>query len=398
MRAALAILVFLSAIPDTMAAPVVKELLIDRYHTSVAAAQFFNAVNLLGALAAIPLLVALRRRGTVEGMVVGAAAADAVLLAAMILPLGMGWTLALRSLEGVTDVLVFAGLFDLVRRGGRGHVATNLGVASIPLLLGLGAGAMIGGAVVRHTAEESAALWIFGISALLSLVVAGAARGLSLSAPRAVVDARPMIPAEIEEVGKGSPVWPALAMTFSDRAAGGILTGTLPIALAQVLGYSPTARGILIGLPLTVMALGVGPAGWLCDRFGSLRVRIVAGFLYASSLAMIAIAPDRPWMLAAVMFTLGVSGSALFASSLALVVQRGDSTVRLGAFRGAGDLGFLCGGGLSLLLLSALGGDLPALGDYQLLILAFAGFHGLTTVIAGGALALWSRATNAAPS
>ena len=65
----LAILVLLSAMPDTMAAPVVKEILVDRYGASAQDAQVFNAINLLGALVAMPLLAWSRQRISPERLV-----------------------------------------------------------------------------------------------------------------------------------------------------------------------------------------------------------------------------------------------------------------------------------------------------------------------------------------
>ena len=57
----IALLLVLSAMPDTMAAPVLKELFVDRYGATVKEAQVFMAINLLGAVAAVPLLLWWRR-------------------------------------------------------------------------------------------------------------------------------------------------------------------------------------------------------------------------------------------------------------------------------------------------------------------------------------------------
>ncbi|MFM8816464.1 MAG: hypothetical protein ACKOHI_01045, partial [Phycisphaerales bacterium] len=135
----LGLLLVLSAMPDTMAAPVLKELLVDRYGASLREAQTFMAVNLLGAAAAIPLLVRARRRWSPVTLLVVASLADGVLLGALAAPVGLHASLAIRVAEGVTDVLVFASLFDLVRRAAGTHAAWGLGIASTPLLLGLGA-------------------------------------------------------------------------------------------------------------------------------------------------------------------------------------------------------------------------------------------------------------------
>lgn len=370
----------------------VKELFIDRYDASHGLAQMFNGINLLGAFAALPLLWLARRKNHSVAFVIWGSVADALLLGAMAFPLGLGWTLVVRALEGVTDVIVFAALFDLVRRSSRGHVGVGMGVASTPLLMGLGFGAMFGGLVVRQSVGGESANWLFGLSAALSMIVALLAfivlRRIEGSDPTTKVDAAD-VAAESEPVASSrDPMWPSLAMTFSDRATGGLITGTLPIALAQVLGYSPLARGLLVGLPLLLMALGTGPAGWLCDRIGSLRVRIVAGLAYAASFGLLSVAGDQAIPLGVVMVIIGLSASALFSSSIALVIRSGPATMALGAFRGAGDLGFLSGTAFSVLLLSSLGGESPTYSHYASVLTIFAGFHALTTVITGLALKL----------
>jgi MFS family permease len=381
----LLLLILLSAIPDTMAAPVVKELLVDRYGASAPSAQIFNGINLLGALAAVPLLWSVRRRWGSRTLLIAASLADGALLAVMALPLGIGWTLALRCLEGVTDVLVFAALFDIVRGRSAGRVGVGLGIASSPLLIGLGLGAVLGGVVVRQAQGVGSAMWLFGVSAALSALVGI----LAWRWPR--IDSFPREPIRAAEEGMalGSTterVWPPLAMAFADRATGGLLTGTLPIALAQVLGYSPLVRGALVGLPLLLMALGTGPCGWLCDVVGSIRIRLVSGLCYAASFALLPVASANPAALGVVMFIVGVSASGLFASSVSLTVQTGASSVALGAFRASGDIGFLSGTILSVLLLASLGGADPTFADYSTVLLVFAGFHLLTTVVVTVAL------------
>ncbi len=394
-RTLLFILILLSAMPDTMAAPVVKELFIDRYGATPSAAQMFNGVNLLGALVAIPLLWFARKQERSVQLVVFGSLADALLLAAMACPLGLGWTLTIRALEGVTDVIVFAALFELVRQSARGRVATGLGIASTPLLLGLGLGAMLGGFVVRQSDGRLTSVWLFGASAVLSVLVAilvpRVGRGIGVAVPR---ESDPPLDLAVRTATstRADPLWPSLAMTFSDRASGGLITGTLPIALAQVLNYSPMERGILVGLPLLLMALGTGPAGWLCDRVGSLKVRIAAATAYASAFALLAVVGNQPLPLGCVLIVVGLSASALYSSSITLVTRCGSTTMSLGAFRGAGDLGFLSGTLLSLFLLSTMGGADPSYGDYASVLLVFAGFHLLTTGITGTALYVARRA------
>jgi MFS family permease len=369
----------------------VKELLVDRYGAPATSAQIFNGINLLGALAAVPLLWAARRTWGSRSVLIVASLVDGALLAVMALPLGIAWTLALRCLEGVTDVLVFAALFDIVRGRSPGRVGVGLGIASSPLLIGLGLGAVLGGVVVRQSQAVDSAMWLFGVSATLSALVGILAwRWQQIdSFPRAPIRAADE---SISSTTTAERVWPPLAMAFVDRATGGLLTGTLPIALAQVLGYSPFVRGLLVGLPLLLMALGTGPSGWLCDLVGAKRIRLAAGLCYAASFALLPLASAIPAVLGLVMFFVGVSASGLFASSVSLSAQSGPSAITLGAFRASGDLGFLCGTILSVLLLASLGGAAPSFSDYTAVLLVFAGFHLLTTIVTTLAQASTPRA------
>jgi len=170
-------------------------------------------------------------------------------------------------------------------------------------------------------------------------------------------------------------------MAFADRATGGLITTTLPLVLAGFLGYSKQQRGWLIGLPLLLMALCTGPAGALCDRVGSLRVRVLAGLAYAAAFAMIPAAASSQSVLAVAMVAVGFSAAALFASSLALAAESGGSTVALGSFRAAGDVGFFSGTTLSIALLAALGGaGEPTYRDYASVIVLFACMHAVVTM------------------
>ena len=54
------LLILLSALPDAMLVPVLRDLLVERYGASAQAAQAFLAVNLLGAALAIPLSAQVR--------------------------------------------------------------------------------------------------------------------------------------------------------------------------------------------------------------------------------------------------------------------------------------------------------------------------------------------------
>ena len=414
----LALLLVLSAMPDTMAAPVLKEVFVDRYGASIREAQFFMAANLLGAAAAIPAIVWLRRRFGPVGMLVAGSLADALLLGVLAAPIGLKASLAVRAAEGVTDVVVFASLFDLVRRVSGPHAARGLGFASTPLLLGLGAGAVAGGLAAQRVGPAAdggsgadVAVAVFGVSAMASVAVAMGALAFRrwLGAAAAIEPERGPAAASGESHAASVPRGPlddrprplawSCAMAFFDRATGGLITTTLPSVLAQFLGYGARERGWLVGLPLLLMALCTGPAGALCDRVGSLRVRLLAGVAYAAAFAALPWAASSQWALGAAMTAVGVAAGLLFASSIALAAETGRGTVALGAFRAAGDLGFFAGTALSIAVVAALGGDgEPGYPDYAWTIVLFACAHAASTAAIAALARRASRAARPDPA
>jgi MFS family permease len=260
----------------------------------------------------------------------------------------------------------------------------------------------VAGGIAAHRVSEGAtdaaaggdvALAVFGVSAFAGLLVAigslvfrRALGGIAVVEP----DSGPLAAsgethAELVPHGplddRPRPLAWSCTMAFFDRATGGLITTTLPLVLAGFLGYSQQQRGWLIGLPLLLMAVCTGPAGALCDRFGSLRVRLLAGVVYAVAFAMIPFAASNQAAMAVVMFAVGISAGALFSSSLAIAAETGGSTVALGSFRAAGDVGFFAGTMLSIIIVGALGSDHePTYADYTAVIVLFGALHALATV------------------
>ncbi len=389
----LGLLLLLSAIPDTMAAPVLKELFVDRYGVGPRDAQIFMAFNLVGALAAVPVLAWARKRVSAVALVVAGSLIDALLLLALAAPVGFTVSLGLRAAEGVTDVVVFAALFNIVRGASGVHAARGLGMASTPLLFGLGAGALSSGGIAKWVGggPEQTALAVFGVSALMCVMVAGlawAARGpLGAAIPASPNGSAEPLPNLAVDVRPGAfddrprpPLW-SCAMAFSDRATGGLITGTLSNLMAGVLGYSPAQRGWLIGLPLLLMALCTAPAGALCDRVGSLRSRLVAGVVYALAFAAIPAVGHSAGLLTVALAAIGLAGAVLFSSSLALAAESGRGSVALGAFRSAGDIGFFVGTTLAIVLVPA---QHATAADYTLVIVLLAGVHLAVTATVTG--------------
>jgi MFS family permease len=181
-------------------------------------------------------------------------------------------------------------------------------------------------------------------------------------------------------------------MASADRAAGGLLTGTLGLFLAEAIDLDPSIRGRLIGSVLLMMGLGAIPAGWVSDRFGDLRIRTIGGIAFAAGLFMLPLAADDLPSLIQTMLLLGVGGATLLPTSLALLDRLHGGLFGMGGFRAAGDIGFLVGVSMAGLLLHLLGSGRSSHSEYVAVICGFAIMHLCTTLVAVPALARRDRA------
>jgi predicted MFS family arabinose efflux permease len=396
-------LLFLGALPDGAAAPLLDDLFVQRYGASVAAAHLFMAVNLIGAVAAIPLLARLRRRLPPSIILAGAAASNGVLLAIMALPIGFGPTLAVRAVEGAADLIMLAVIFDLIGKAG---IASNrggrFGAASTMLILGVAMGVLSGGIIGRF---EPILAFIFG--AAMCLIVAAAAmmrsasfdslrdlhpsragRGAGVEVASPIGDAAHPRP-NLSRTGRGAapPLWPPMVMVAADRAVAGVVATTLVFYFAHVLELGPMGRGALLATAMLILALGAWPAGRLGDRVGHLRLRIGASIVYAGSIMLIPFAGESIAIIAATMVTFGAAGAALMPTSAALAAQSGHGSVAMAAYHASGNIGHhLIGIGGAAVVLAILGNDSPTAAVYHTVLITFAGGHLACSVIAAAAL------------
>jgi MFS transporter, DHA1 family, tetracycline resistance protein len=170
---------------------------------------------------------------------------------------------------------------------------------------------------------------------------------------------------------------------FGDRAIAGLMSATIPIYFASVAGQSTLARGILIGLPLLLMAVGAWPAGYVGDRIGHLKLRTIAALLYAGAIASVPFASGMGLAPAlGVMALVGLAGAALLPSTLTLATGSGRGSVAMGSYRASGDLGYLLGIAMAGTMLALLGGATPEANDYTRIIVVFAGVHFFITILA----------------
>ena len=346
------LLIFLSALPDALVVPVLKDLFADRYGVSTAQAQLFLAVNLLGALLAIPLVKYMRQRMSGWAVVSSTAIVDGILLAIMWLPIGFAGTLALRTIEGAVDVATFAALFQMLGRSDQQHRAWKLGLGATVLVAGLGIGAVFGGFLTKLAGSAAVTLIVGSVSCVSTGILAIVFRStlermvqLAKSATvNVIMDAQELqVKSAIQPAIQPGKIWPILFMAATDRATGAILTAVFASFLLSGLGYTPEQRGMLVGLPLLLMAVGAAPAGWFADRFGALRTRTLAAIVYAIALGIVPFLGANTLMLALALLILGVAAAPLLPASLALVLVTNRGMSGLAAFRAAGDIGYFTG-------------------------------------------------------
>ena len=354
------LLIFLSALPDALVVPVLKDLFADRYGVSTAQAQLFLAVNLLGALLAIPLVKYMRQRMSGWAVVSSTAIVDGILLAIMWLPIGFAGTLALRTIEGAVDVATFAALFQMLGRSDQQHRAWKLGLGATVLVAGLGIGAVLGGFLTKLAGSAAVTLIVGSVSCvstgILAIVFRSTLERMVQLAKSSTIDVvmdgqelqvnsaiQPAIHPAMQSAIQPGKIWPILFMAATDRATGAILTAVFASFLLSGLGYTPEQRGMLVGLPLLLMAIGAAPAGWFADRFGALRTRTLAAIVYAIALGIVPFLGANTLMLALALLILGVAAAPLLPASLALVLVTNRGMSGLAAFRAAGDIGYFTG-------------------------------------------------------
>ena len=379
------LLIFLSALPDALVVPVLKDLFADRYGVSTAQAQLFLAVNLLGALLAIPLVKYMRQRMSGWAVVSSTAIVDGILLAIMWLPIGFTGTLALRTIEGAVDVATFAALFQMLGRSDQQHRAWKLGLGATVLVAGLGIGAVFGGFLTKLAGSAAVTLIVGSVSCVSTGILAIAFRAtLARLAQLAHGATRKTASDEQELHEKPKKIWPILFMAATDRATGAILTAVFASFLLSGLGYTPEQRGMLVGLPLLLMAIGAAPAGWFADRFGALRTRTLAAMVYAIALGIVPFLGANSMILAVALLVLGVAAAPLLPASLALVLNTHRGMSGLAAFRAAGDIGYFTGIVVAIATSAMIDSE-----QYKVqtgLVCGFALLHALGTAISWNAL------------
>jgi MFS family permease len=257
-----------------------------------------------------------------------------------------------------------------------------LGVVGSGLLLGVAAGAPLGGRLGAHSELlplQIGAAVVAAAAALAALVVIETGRA---------GERRPGF-GEIAGLVRAHPlVALPLAFSFIDRFTVGFFTSTFVLLARNQHHFTAGLVGLLIGSFMLPFALLSFPFGLAAQRTSRVAFLIGGSLIYGALVASLGFWPSDAF--AWLMPLTGISAAVMFMPSMLMTTETTPERIRttsLGAFNAAGSLGFiagpLVGGGVS----TWVGGEPVTLPGYQA---AFAVAGGSVIALALAALApLW---------
>lgn len=351
----------MTMLPVTLLVPVLREILADRFAASTFWTHSFMSINMIGAIAALPLIARFSDRAGSRRMVIATALLlDAVLFLGMSRAASLPVVLALRALEGATHMLAISSLMAMAADGSapnrRGRM---MGLIGSCMMFGTAAGTRLGGVVWRTWPG-----WTFEAAAMIAMFTAVfVAVVLPSTSNRATPRKRLNVVALLRNHRE---LFVPYAYTFIDRLCVGFVISTFVLFLAECHGLDPDGRSRLLALFLVPFALLVYPAGRLTDRIGGLVPLAFGSIAFGLLFACYGIIPAR-WLPVA-MVASGVLSALMFAPTLALTAELAPPGRRGAAFAGfnaAGSLGFVCGPILGGAVCQLLSGRLGTAGAFQ---------------------------------
>ena len=366
------VLLLLAVLPDAMFAPVLKSILVDRYEVGEASAFWFMSVNLLGIILVLPALPWLRRRMAPAILIAIAAICNGILYAVMALPIGLVGTLCVRGLEGAPDLVALAAVLSLVSRGsevrGDDNRGLRFGLAGTTMMMALVLGLLIGG-----LSSGSGPGVIFGIAAGECLLLAIVSITLSGFLPATHASPLPVD----QDTASRYPVWPAMLFMFTDRGLGGALSIAGALYMQSILDLSPRLTSSLLAMTILLLAICNGPLGFLADRFGALRIRVIAAAGYGICFMGLALSDVMPmgWLIV-MLCLMGLAGAGLIPTALSLGARHGGGTTDMGLLQAAGQWGFFAASALGGLVLHLKSGEEPlSASSWAILFVTYAAIY-----------------------
>lgn len=351
--------------PVAMLVAPLKELVGERYGASPFWVHSFMSVNMVGAIAAAPVIAALSdRRHARAGrrwVAAGALTLDALLLASMAYMPTLPAILVARFLEGAAHILALSTLMAMAagwaRSGRRGRM---MGVVGASMMFGTAIGTRLGGVVWQHWPG-----WVFHVAGLISLLTAVCVACFVTELPE-----RDMSRSRLRDVfsllARQKNLLVPFAYAFIDRFCVGVVISTFVLFLGDVHGLDPARRSGLLLLFLIPFALLTYPAGRLVDRIGRIWPLALGSVVFGLVFASYGL-----WSvggLYVVMLVSGVTSAAMFAPNLTLCADLAPPGQRGAVYTGFnvfGSLGFVLGPVCAGLLYSVLAARWSATAAYQ---------------------------------
>ncbi|WP_244524402.1 MFS transporter [Trujillonella endophytica] len=428
------------AVISSLGAPLVP-LIAETHDVPVTTAQWALTVTFLVGAVATPVLGRLGDGPHRRAVMLGALAVVVVGSTLAALPLGFGWLLAGRALQGLG-----LGLAPLAMATARDALSGSrqrgaIAALSITVVAGVGLGYPVAG-LVADLGGLHAAFWFGAAVAALALAAGALVLPPARSAPARAIDvpgavllgtalsAGLLVLSEGGAWGWTSPRVLALAavavLAAASWAAWALRTPTplvdlrlargrwaatahlasLLVGLANylllssvtVFAQTPTGSGYGFGASVVTAGLVLVPfslasvaasrsARALSDRFGP-RVAVPAGaVVLAAGLGLYALTPSSIWLLGAVMAVAGVGTGAVFALLPTLVVAAvppGETGSAMSLNQVLRYVGFATGSAATAAVLAATTADgaaYPSAGGYSALALAGSGVAVLTALV-----------------
>ena len=342
------VLLGVAAIPDAMVVPVLHDLTVERFGVSEGVAHAFMAVNFVGALLVVGLLAFLNRSISTSVLLMISAATSCGLMAAMATVDSWWALLGLRCIEGGADLIMLSIPFRMIAScGTTKHYGMRMGVSFSVMFLALAFGAGIGSVI--GSGDATNVLWASSLTSGILLLIVAILRGTvdnTSKSPRPKDGACPLIPTE----------WIGASFLALDRGLSALVSVTLPILITSGFNVSLKTLGIALAGMFVVLALFSVPAGWIADRIGGIRVRVIASILCGVGLAGLGLMRWLPpvVILSPCLLLYGAGAAGLMPSAFSASVRREASTLVFSTLQAAGQGGYALGIVAGLLLVSFL--------------------------------------------
>jgi MFS family permease len=331
------LLLGLAAIPDAMIVPVLYDLTVERFGVSESAAHLLMAVNLIGAVLAVGLLVVFKRRFSSSVLLLASAILSAIFMAGMAVSTTWEVMLAFRCLEGGVDLVLLSVPFRLIAGAGKkdrygGRVGGGFTVMMVALALGVGFGGVIGGE------SPVAVLWAGVVIMLLLVPIVAITRRTIDNAPVSPFPkphSCPLIPRE----------WLGAGFLAIDRGLAALVATSLPLLLASGFNIGKMTLGLALGGMFLALASFSAPVGILADRHGGEKIRLISSLLCGFALAGLGFMAWLPpiVVLPPCLLVYGAGAAGLMPSAFSVAVRSDASNLVFSSLQTAGQAGYASG-------------------------------------------------------